>query len=177
MMEVPNNVNDNVNRGEDDFIRELLSQSTGGSNEDFRRQEENNLTLIEKKRKIDDIYSNGSWKDEDEYEVMKIKKIVRTHIFKYNKFCKGEGMAGLNSKRYKAGLWKAQLGQTHERADLTKVRGYVFEVMNLCGMGDDKKSLSTRTLWWKTYNEYILYEVRQLRGRMNYNIRKSCTEG
>ena len=50
MTEVPNNVNDNVNREEDDSISELLSQSTGGSNEDFRCQEENNLTLIEKKK-------------------------------------------------------------------------------------------------------------------------------
>ena len=30
----------------------------------------------EKKRKIDEVYSDGKWKDEDEYEILKLRKVI-----------------------------------------------------------------------------------------------------
>ena len=45
----------------------------------------------QKKRKIKDAYSGGRWKNGNEYEVMKLRKVIVNHIFKYAKFCKREG--------------------------------------------------------------------------------------
>ena len=51
--------------------------------------EESGLNNDQKKRKMEDIYSSGRWKEVDEYEVTKVRKIIRNHIFKHVKFCKG----------------------------------------------------------------------------------------
>ena len=49
-------------------------------------------TSIEgKKRKINAIYSSGRWMDEDPYEIMKVRQVIRNHVFKNLKFVKGEG--------------------------------------------------------------------------------------
>ncbi len=135
------------------------------------------LTLEQKKRKIEDLYNHGSWLPCDKYETQKIQNVVRKLIFKKIKFCKGEGvsMSGMKGNRTKS--HDNTLGKTHERADLTEKKGYVFEVMRECGMDEESKSLSERTLWWKTYNELVIYEIRQKRGKINYKIRESCVEG
>ena len=52
---------------------------------------DNALSLNDKKRRIETVYSNGQWKDEDEYEIAKIRQVIRNHIFKHVKFVKGEG--------------------------------------------------------------------------------------
>ncbi len=56
------------------------------------------------------------------------------------------------------------LGKLHKRADLIEKKGYVFEVMIECGMDEESKSSTERTLWWKPYNELVMYEIRQKRG-------------
>ena len=53
--------------------------------------EEPFLTDEQQKRKVEEVYSDGRFKYEDEYEIMKVWKVIRTHIFKQVKFCKGEG--------------------------------------------------------------------------------------
>ena len=61
-----------------------------------------------KKRKLEEIYSNGKFQDEDEYEVLKVRKVVRQHIFKHLKFCKGEGTKSANNfekKKKRQGIW------------------------------------------------------------------------
>ena len=49
------------------------------------------LSIENKKRKIEDVYSSGQWKDEYEYEVLKSRQVIRNHIFEHFKFIKGEG--------------------------------------------------------------------------------------
>ena len=53
--------------------------------------EESFLTNEQKKRKVEEMYSDGRLKHKDEYEIMKVRKLSRTHIFKHVKVCKGEG--------------------------------------------------------------------------------------
>ena len=43
---------------------------------------ENALSTEEKKRKIQEVYYGRSYKEEDKYEVQKVRKIVRKNIFK-----------------------------------------------------------------------------------------------
>ena len=49
------------------------------------------LSVNDKKRKTNDIYLSAQWNDEDEYEVTKLRQVIRNHIFKYVKFVKVEG--------------------------------------------------------------------------------------
>ena len=37
-------------------------------------------------RKIEDVYSGGEWKDEDEYKATKIKQVIRNNVFKLLKW-------------------------------------------------------------------------------------------
>ena len=37
------------------------------------------------------MYYDVIFKDEDTYEIMKMRKVIRTHVFKHVKLCKGEG--------------------------------------------------------------------------------------
>ena len=46
---------------------------------------------MKKKRKAEATYLSGQWQDEDEYEITKLRQVVRNHIFKHLKFVKGEG--------------------------------------------------------------------------------------
>ena len=50
---------------------------------------DNGLSLDEKKRKIDGMYLSAQWNDEDEYEVTKLRQVIRNHIFKHVTFVKG----------------------------------------------------------------------------------------
>ena len=141
-------------------------------------ENDNALTVNDKKRKIENIYTSGQWKDEDEYEITKIRQVIRNHIFKHVKFVKGEGSIpgakkDMRSKRCKELVY----GRCHERPDLTKSTGYECEILRLVGYTNENSSITTRALWWKTYNTYIHHEIRQLRGRMNACMKASITDG
>ena len=49
------------------------------------------LTVEQKKIKVGNIYSSSRWRDECQYEIMKIQKVIRNHIFKNLKCCKRGG--------------------------------------------------------------------------------------
>ena len=139
---------------------------------------DNALSLNDKKRRIETVYSNGQWKDEDEYEIAKIRQVIRNHIFKHVKFVKGEGSRpGAKRDIRKKQCKDLVLGKCHERPDLTKSTGYECEIMRLVGLTNENLSITTRALWWKTYNQYIHHEIRQLRGRMNACMKASITDG
>jgi hypothetical protein len=106
--------------------------------------------------------------------------VVRKLIFKKIKFCKGEG--AVSSKHSQKGnkleaKRKKILGMSHEHADITKDRGYVFEIMKECGITKDHMTLKDRALWWKCYNHIALNEICQQRGKMNYYVHKCITTG
>ena len=139
---------------------------------------DNGLSLEEKKRKIDGIYLSAQWNDEDEYKVTKLRQVIRNHIFKHVKFVKGEGAIPTHKKDNKSRQFKKLLfGKCHERPDLTKSTGYECKIMRLVGLTNENSSITTRALWWKTYNTYVHQEIRQLRGRMNAGIKLSITQG
>ena len=53
--------------------------------------EESFSTDEQKKRKIETVYPGGRFKHEDEYKIIKVRKITMTHTFKHVKFRKEEG--------------------------------------------------------------------------------------
>ena len=137
------------------------------------------LTVEGKKRKFDEVYSSRRWQEEDKYEVQKVKQIVRNNIFKHLKFVKGEGVKNPNSKiegQNRKCIIK-EYGKCHEKADLTKVTGYAYNVMELAGVTEKNCSITERALYWKTYNCYVREEVRQMRGRMSASIKHAVSQG
>ena len=139
---------------------------------------DNALSLEEKKRKIDSIFLSQQWTEEDEYEITKLRQVIRNHIFKHVKFVKGEGAVLAQRKDNKSRQLKNLMyGKCHERPDLTKLSGYECQILKMVGLSTESTSLSRRALWWKTYNIYVHQEIRQLRGRMNAAIKASITEG
>ena len=135
------------------------------------------LTINEKKRKIEDVYASEQWKEEDEYEVTRLRLVIRNHIFKHVKFIKGEGAKKTDKGTKKNNSKNLVFGKCHERPDLTKTSGYEYAIMDLVGLNDDKATLVKRALYWKTYNNYIHKEIRELRGRVNAAIKRCILEG
>ena len=157
-----------------------LTQESGLTTESIL--EENALSTAEKKRRIQEVYYGPAYKEENKYEVNKVRKIVCENIFKHVKFCIGEGSYGsdkngMTRSENRSKATKNTYGQSHECPDLTLRRGYAYEILALSGNGVEKKSLSQRALWWKTYNKFVQSEVRQIRSSVNYTVKKTCTEG
>ena len=143
------------------------------------RHVDEELTTEQKKRKFEQVYSGHRWQEEDKYEVQKVKQIVRNNIFKHVKFVKGEGYKNTNNdvgRKNGKGNTK-EYGKCHEWADLTKVTGYEYNVMKLAGVTEMNCSISDRALYWKTYNEYVREEIRQMRGRMSGSVKQSVNQG
>ena len=154
-----------------------LSVVSGITNKESTNTD-NGLSIEQKKRKIDEIFLSQQWNDEDEYEVTKIRQVIRNHIFKHVKFVKGEGSVATNRKDNRSRQLKnLMFGKCHERPDLTRQSGYENQILKLVGLGEHDTSFVKRALWWKTYNNYIHQEIRQLRGRMNAGIKSSISEG
>ena len=65
----------------------------------------------------------------------------------------------------------------HKRLDLIKKFGYEYAIVNLVGLNDDKATFVKRTLCWKTYNNYIHKEIRELHGWANAAIKRCILEG
>ena len=138
--------------------------------------EDNALSSNQKKRKLQGLYYGTSYKPEDKYEILKVRNIVRESIFKHVKFCRGEGSSS-NEKSGRKAVEKNAFGRRHDTPDITLRSGYAHEILKLSGNGEDKKSLTQRALWWKTYNIYVLQEIRQVRSSKNFSLKKSCIEG
>ena len=150
---------------------------SGITNEESTNSE-TGLSLDDKKRKIDAIFLSQQWNDEDEYEITKIRQVIRNHIFKHVKFVKGEGSVPTQKKDTKTRQLKnLMFGKCHERPDLTRQSGYECQILKMVGLDEHDTTLVRRALWWKTYNSYIHQEIRQLRGRMNAGIKTSIAEG
>ena len=144
--------------------------------------DENALSTEQKKRKVQEVYYGRSYKEEDKYKVQKVRKIVCENIFKHVKFCIGEGSYGSNKNgrtksENKNIATKNTFGLSHEYPDITLRKGYANEILALSGYGSDKKSLSQRVLWWKTYSRFVQHEVRQIQSGINHFMKKSCVEG
>ena len=77
----------------------------------------------DKKRKMNDVYASGRWMDEDSYEVMKVRQVIRNHVFKNLRFVKGEGRKALTTNFEKKYAKILQYDKCHEKADLTKTNG------------------------------------------------------
>ena len=108
---------------------------------------------------------------------MKVREVIRTHIFKLVKFCKGEETKSRRNtfKKQNAKTWL--YGKSNEKKNLSKQIGYEYNIMKLVGYNKNTQSLTDKTLWWKTYNEYVIEEVRQFRGRMSTGMKNNIIKG
>ena len=151
-----------------------ITNNSGGS-----RITDQNLTIEQKNHKFDEVYQSRRWQEEDKYEVQKVKQIVRNNIFKYRKFVKGEGVKIVNRKieRHNDKSIIKEYGKCHEKADLTKLSGYEYNLMKLAGVTEKNSSINERALYWKTYNAYVRDEIRQMRGRVSASIKNSINQG
>ena len=102
---------------------------------------------MNKKRKMEEVYSNGRWKKEDQCEVNKVRMIIRTHIFKHVKFCKGEGTKTINNSFEKKTAKILKFGKSYQKVDLTKEVGYEYNIMRLSGYCEENRSVLDRALW------------------------------
>ena len=100
----------------------------------------------QEKRELKDVYSDGRFANEYEYEIMKVQKVIRTHIFKHVKFYKGEGNLSRGNTFEKKKAKSRLYGKSHEKSDLTKRVGYKYNIMKLVGYDENKKSLTDREL-------------------------------
>ena len=69
------------------------------------------------------------------------------------------------------------LENSHKKADLTKTTGYEYNVMKLTGYCQENRTLTDRAMWWKSYNDHVIEEIRQLRGRTSSGIKSCVIEG
>ena len=158
-------------------VPSVNSTITGSTSSSWRVNEQQ-LSTEEKKRKIDEVYSSKRWQEEDKYEANKVKVITRTNIFKHVKFIKGEGnKLATNILERKNRKDRKEYGKCHERADLTQVRGYEYTVMKLAGITEETTSFVNRALWWKTYNDHVKEEIRQMRGWMSAYVKETVNAG
>ena len=155
-----------------------------GSNVDTVHQNEyvsnnDNVPSVEdKKRKIEMIYLSGQWEEVDEYEISKLRQVIRNHIFKHVKFVKGEGAKPCAKKDLKTKKANQLLfGKCHERPDLTKLTGYECQILRMVGLSEIDATIIKQALWWKTYNSQVHKEIRQMRGRMNAAMKTSIRQG
>ena len=103
---------------------------------------------------------------------------MQTNIFKHVKFIKGEGVKlATNKVERKNKKGRKEYGKCHERANLTKLRGYEYNVMKLAGITEVTASFFNRALWWKTYNDHVKEEIRQMRGRMSAYVKAIINDG
>ena len=142
---------------------------------------DNNLTQVEKKRKISTVYSQDARYPYDPNELTKIRKAIRLRVFPLTKFCKGEGRIKklINKSKYLSPQEvEKRVGITHENPDLTTSKGYAIEVLKSCTNVDEASlNLAHMATWWNTYNKIVLRELRNHRAVINYRVKQSCING
>ena len=161
-----------------DNATEISSVSEGYTaravNPDVRLTEDQKLQLLEK------TYLSEQWTPSDDHEIDKLKKVIRKHIFKNLKFVKGEGTAHDTKKTVKGQRQRTPvyaIGKCHERPDLRKKTGYEVKILNEVGKDERTSTIVSRALWWKTYQSHVYNEIRQLRGRVNNNVKQCLITG
>ena len=97
--------------------------------------------------------------DEDEYETMKVRQLIRNHVFKNLKFVNGEGRRTPTTMIEKKTAKILQYGKCHEKADLTRTNGYKCYLMKLMDITEANTPVERRALWWENYG-HIQDEVR-----------------
>ena len=87
-----------------------------------------------------------NFKNEDKYEIMKVQKIIRTHIFKRVKFWKGKGTKSRGNHFEKKNAKIRLYAKSNEKADLSRRIGYAYNIMRLVGYNENTRSLTDRVL-------------------------------
>ena len=67
--------------------------------------------------------------------------------------------------------------KSHTNADLTKQRGYVWEILKEIGLMADNVTLQERGMWWKSNQQVVWKEIQLMRGSKSAGIKKSAFNG
>ena len=90
------------------------------------------------------MHSDGRFKYEDEYEIIKVRKAIRTHVFKHVKFYKGEGNKSPANSFEKKNAKILQYSKCHEKANLSKRVECDYNIIKLVGFDENTRSLIDR---------------------------------
>jgi len=85
-----------------------------------------------------------------------------------------------NPKRRRIGSYKEtpEYGKSHERPDLTILRGYPWKIIVEMGLDKGRNNDDySRAVWWKCVNQFVKHEIQQLRGNRSSEMKKSIMEG
>ena len=139
------------------------------------------MTEEQKKRKLEDLHSTHDFSKlkVDDYEVIKLKRVLRQNMFPVVKFLRGEGNSHMGTRTdiMRALKHRPVIGKCHDFADLNKKTGHEIEMMKLCGMDESRRTLTERCNWWKTHSGISKKEIRSQRANQQCNVRKTIVEG
>ena len=68
---------------------------------------------------------------------MKVRKVIRPHIFKHVTFCKGKGNSSRGNPFEKKNAKVRLYDSSHEKADLSKRIGYEYNIMKIVGYNEN----------------------------------------
>ena len=103
----------------------------------------------------------------------RISEFVRHEVFPKQKFLIGETYRQSNKRKFNSDEHKKymEIGNTHNRADITKGTGYVEFIMNYYEYGvASQKSLVQRAKWWKSYSHDISETIRNTRNKRSSGV-------
>ena len=93
------------------------------------------MTEEQKKRKLEDLHSTHDFSKlkVDDYEVIKLKRVLRQNMFPVVKFLRGEGNSHMGTRTDVMRTLKHRpvIGKCHDFADLNKKTGCEIEIMKL----------------------------------------------
>ena len=134
-------------------------------------------------QRLKDIYDNGNFANVATEEVQILRTRVRKYIFPKVKFLPGEGakdMSDIDDRSQNANK-RAKInsifGKSHINADLTKERGYAWEILKQMGLTADNVTLEERGMWWKSNQQFVWKEIQSTRGQKSAGIKKCALNG
>ena len=114
---------------------------------------------------LKNIYNNGNFQNVPAEDVQVLRTRVRKYIFPHVKFLPDEGakdMSDIDDRSLNANK-RAKLnsifGKSHISADLTKERGYAWEILKHMGLTTDNVTLVERGMWWKSNQQVVWKEI------------------
>ena len=132
---------------------------------------------------LKNIYDNGNFQNVPAEEVQVLRTRVRKYIFPHVKFLPDEGakdMSDIDDRSLNANK-RAKLnsifGKSHISTDLTKERGYAWEILKQMGLMADNVTLAERGMWWKSYQQVVWKEIQSMRGSKSAAIKKCALNG
>ena len=132
---------------------------------------------------LKNIYDNGNFENVPAEEVQVLRTRVRKYIFPHVKFLPGEGAKDMSDiddqslNANKCAKLNSIFGKSHINTDLTKDRGYAWQILKQMGLTADNVTLTERGMWWKSNQQVVWKEIQSMRGSKSAAIKKCALNG